>query len=474
MENLIKKVTQDLNSLSKTEREELLVQLRSEIDILDKSIVKYLSKRTVFAILIGRVKRTLNIPTYSPEREKDIANKISSYVDEPLSKEALKRIYERIIDESRSLQKQEIEGKNINLENFDSKTEEVKKKVIENDKISFNKLLNKKEIFFVAGVFLIILFILIYTFFTPNYYESEDKIRIDISKGSTLNQITDSLFVNGVIPSKFNFKIAAYIYGAEKKIKAGRFFIPNGLSYLSLLDYLLSNNYDKLKTVRIFNGMTAKQTASVLKLNAQIDSASFVDKVFDKNYVKSYNFNTENLEGYLLPGVYEIYEKSSSEEVINLLINNFNNLLHDSLIQQSKILGYSVHELITLASIVEGETNKIDEMAIVAGVYLNRLKIGMKLQADPTVQYAIGGNWKRLTYKDLTIDSPYNTYKYSGLPPGPINNPGRNAIISTFYPAKHNYLFFVSDTKGGHKFSKTYTEHLRYVNEYRKWLQQQK
>lgn len=128
MENLIKKVTNDLNYLSKEEKEKLLIHLRNEIDDFDKSIVKYLSKRTVFAILIGRVKRSLKVPTYSPEREKDIAQKVSSYVDEPLSKEAVKRIYERIIDESRAIQKLEIEGKVIDLEKLDLSNVEVKDK----------------------------------------------------------------------------------------------------------------------------------------------------------------------------------------------------------------------------------------------------------------------------------------------------------------------------------------------------------
>lgn len=342
------------------------------------------------------------------------------------------------------------------------------------DKVQLKKILSKKELIIVAAFFLILLFILIHTFFTANYFDGEEKIKVDIPKGATLNQVTDSLFVKGIIPSKFNFKVAAFIYGAEKKIKAGRFFIPNGLSYLSLIDYLLGNNYNKIKTVRIFNGLNIKQTAAVLKLNAQVDSASFVNLSNDENFIKLLNINQKSLEGYLLPGIYDFYEKSTPEEIIIKLISEFNNLISDSLVKESEKLSYSVHDLITLASIVEGETNKIDEMPVIAGVYLNRLKIGMKLQADPTVQYVIDGPWRRLLYKDLRIDSPYNTYLYPGLPPGPINSPGRNAIIASFFPAKHDYLFFVSDTKGGHKFAKTYSEHLRYVAEYRRWLQTQK
>ena len=120
-----------------------------------------------------------------------------------------------------------------------------------------------------------------------------------------------------------------------------------------------------------------------------------------------------------------------------------------------------------MASMVNGETNKKDEMARIAGVYYNRLKIGMKLQADPTIQYLQPNGPKRLSYEDLKINSPYNTYKYSGLPPGPIDNPGKNAIIAAVYPEKHHYLYFVADGKGGHNFARTFTEHLKNVQLYR-------
>jgi UPF0755 protein len=112
-------------------------------------------------------------------------------------------------------------------------------------------------------------------------------------------------------------------------------------------------------------------------------------------------------------------------------------------------------------------------MPRISGVYHNRLRIGMRLQADPTIQYLLPGGWRRLTYKDLEIDSRYNTYKYAGLPPGPINNPGASAILAALYPEKNNYLYFVSDGNGAHEFSRTYSEHLKNVAKYRKWLIEQ-
>ena len=125
-----------------------------------------------------------------------------------------------------------------------------------------------------------------------------------------------------------------------------------------------------------------------------------------------------------------------------------------------------------LLSIVEGETNSNEEMPLIAGVYINRLRNGMKLQADPTVQYLQEGGWRRLLYKDLQINSPYNTYKYYGLPPGPINNPGKKAILAVVYPEKHHYYYFVADGTGGHKFAPTLEEHNRNVQKYRQILKE--
>ncbi len=179
------------------------------------------------------------------------------------------------------------------------------------------------------------------------------------------------------------------------------------------------------------------------------------------------------MEGYLFPDSYYVYERSSPSEIIGIFYNGFKKFMTDSLQARADLMRFSVHDILTLASIVEGETNKIDEMPKIASVYLNRLDRGMKLEADPTIQYLQPNGWKRLLYKDLKINSPYNTYLYTGLPPGPINNPGREAILAVLYPAKTNYLFFVATGEGGHNFSRTFSEHLRNVAKYRRWLRQQ-
>ena len=315
--------------------------------------------------------------------------------------------------------------------------------------------------------------LLYYTFFTPNYYEGKSPRRFEIKQGETLSTISDSLESQGIIPSSTNFSIAAFLYGAERNIKAGRYYIPNGLTYLDLIELLLHGKADYLRTVRIRGGSTIRYIAAKVKYELFVDSASFVNKAFDKSFVDSLGVNGQSMEGYLFPDSYYVYERSSPSEIIGIFYNGFKKFMTDSLKARADSMGFSIREVLTLASIVEGETNKTEEMPQIASVYLNRLKRGMKLEADPTIQYLQPNGWKRLLYKDLKIKSPYNTYLYAGLPPGPINNPGRAAILAVLYPADTDYLFFVANGEGGHNFSKTYSQHLRNVAKYRRWLRQQ-
>jgi UPF0755 protein len=312
-----------------------------------------------------------------------------------------------------------------------------------------------------------------FTFFTPNYYDGKSPRQFEIAKGETFNNVVERLYGEGIIPDKINMKIAGFIYGAEKKIRAARYHIPNRLSYLDLLELFIEGDAEFMRTVKIRDGLSIKWMSYVLKKDALVDSADFISLAFDKSFADSLGVGKTSLEGYLLPGTYEIYENSSAREVIIKLYNSFRQFLNDSLKTRMDSIGSSTHEVLTLASIIKGETSLRGEMPTISGVYHNRLRIGMRLQADPTVQYLLSGGWRRLLHKDLLLDSPYNTYKYAGLPPGPINNPGKDAILAALYPEDHNYIYFVADGKGGHKFSSTYSEHLRKANEYRSWLKSQ-
>ena len=461
MENLINKIEKELDFLSKEEKEEILKKLRDEIDSIDKQIVPLLSKRTLMSVLVGRVKRSMNLPTYSPEREKEISKKISQNAKEPLRPESLLRIYERILDESRAIQREEKNEGNI----FRISTSKMKK--------SLKSMFTKKEFLIIIIFFFVVLGWLYYIFFTPNYYSEKSPVRFEIAKGESLDQISDSLYEHGLIPNRTSMKVAAFLYGAEKKIRAGRYQIPNGLSYLDLIDLFLNGKADFLVNVKLYDGSRIKSMAATLKVNAFIDSASFVDACDDREFLDSIGLDYPTIEGYLLPQKYSVYERSSAREVIRKIYNGFNNFFNDSLKSRAKELGYSVHDIVTLASIIEGETKKKEDMPVIAEVYYNRLKRGMKLEADPTIQYLIKGKWRRILYKDLKTNSPYNTYMNYGLPPGPINNPGKPALLAALYPDDNKYLYFVADGNGGHKFSRTYSGHLKNVREYRRWLRAQ-
>jgi UPF0755 protein len=334
-------------------------------------------------------------------------------------------------------------------------------------KVKYKTLLSGKELVLITIFFLAVLCLFYFTFFTPNYYNLNAPVFFEVKKGESFSQITNRLYNAHVIPGKINFRIAGIIYGAQSKIRPARYYIPNSLSYLDLIEYFINGKADYLKTVKLFDGSSSKSFASRLRSELFIDSVSFLHEIKNRKLLDSLGIHVSSFEGYLLPQEYDLYERSSSQEIIGILYKRFKNFITDSLKEEIAQRNYNLHSILTMASIVNGETNKKDEMARIAGVYYNRLKIGMKLQADPTIQYLQPYGSKRLTFEDLKINSPYNTYKYSGLPPGPIDNPGKNAIIAAVYPEKHHYLYFVADGKGGHKFARTFTEHLKNVQLYR-------
>ncbi len=340
-------------------------------------------------------------------------------------------------------------------------------------KTKFKNLLSQKEFVLIFIFFIALILIGYLTFFTANHYNQNSPIKFEIEDGETFSSVVDRLYEQSIIPSKFNFKAAAFLYGAEKNIKAARFYIPNDLSYLDMLDLLTKGPADYLKYIKINDGQTIKWLGAKVKRDLKIDSASFVDLAHDKNFINSLGLNESSLEGYLFSKQYKVYERSVPEEALKIFYDAFKKFFSDSLKQRAKEIGMTVHQVLTLASIIKGETDNPDEMPIISGVYHNRLKIGMRLQADPTIQYLLPGGWRRLTYKDLEINSPFNTYKFAGLPPGPINNPGKDAILAALYPNKNKYLYFVADGNGKHRFSGTYSEHLKNVTLYRRWLSQQ-
>lgn len=428
-----------------------LNKYRKRVDRIDKLIIRLLRYRLKTSKKIGDEKSALDLPAYSPEREKAINNSIKKNIAEKELVFFISKIYERIIDVTRAYQKSGI---------------------LPDNKVSLKKALSKKEWLLVIAFFFFLLSLFYYTFFTANSSSSPYPVKLEIENGDALSSISDELYAIGLIPSTFNFRAAAFIMGAEKKIKAGRYTITHDLSYIELIGILTKGKGDHLFALKIADGSSIQGLAKLFESYNITPSDSFISLIDNRDYITSLGLDAPSLEGYLLPGKYYFFEKSTAREVIGKMYGRLSALLTDSLTRRANELGFSVHQVLTLASIVDGETNFKPEMPAIAGVYINRLKKRMKLQADPTIQYLQTDGWKRLLHSDLKVDSPYNTYQVYGLPPGPINNPCREAILAVLYHDVNNYIFFVADGSGGHKFSSNFNEHQKLAREYYKYLRE--
>ncbi len=338
---------------------------------------------------------------------------------------------------------------------------------------SNKKLFSRNEINLILAFFGFFLGILIFTFFTPNYYDQNEPVEIEIPKGATLNSVIDTLYSKDIINSKTFMKITAFLYGAETKIKHGTYEIPNGLSYVNLVELLIRGVQKEQILLTIPEGIWQKDLAELLHQKLGLSDDKFLQLSVNKPFISQLGIKSPSLEGYLLPETYYFHTGVKEVEVIKMLSSEMNKFL-EKYRGRIEELEMSDNEVLTLASIIEGESNIVEEFAKISGVYHNRLKIGMALQADPTIQYLVRNKRKnKIYFKDLEIDSKYNTYKYAGLPPSPINNPGKDAIIAALYPEENNYYYFVADGTGGHIFAKNYAEHQKNVNEYRKWRRSQ-
>nr|MDA3860155.1 endolytic transglycosylase MltG [Melioribacteraceae bacterium] len=228
--------------------------------------------------------------------------------------------------------------------------------------------------------------------------------------------------------------------------------------------------------VTIPEGIWQHKLAELLENELRLDAKRFLELTDNKSFLNSLNIVGNSLEGYLLPNTYLFYENSSIENVIRKLKSEMDKIfIADSVSKQMSKLNKTKNEILTLASIIDGETNKESELKLISGVYHNRLKKGIRLQADPTIQYLKRHkrSKNKVYYKDLEVDSPYNTYKNKGLPPSPINNPGKNAVLAAIFPEKTDYIFFVADGTGGHKFAEKLSDHNNNVRAYRRWRSSQ-
>ncbi len=310
--------------------------------------------------------------------------------------------------------------------------------------------------------------VLLYALYWPNTFPDQAERLVFVSRGATFQTIVDSLDRSGVIRSRLLFRVTARLAGGTERLQAGKYHFYSGLSNLDIYLSLRDGRNTVLIGVTIPEGLRARAQARLFARALGIDSARYMSIVNDPAIVRAFGLEGGSLEGYLLPDTYRLMWEQDEREIVERQVDEFKRFFNDSLEARAKEFGWTVQQAVTFASIVEGEAVLADERPVIAGVYHNRLRLGMKLEADPTLQYIFTDGPRRVLYVDLRITHPYNTYLYPGLPPGPVNNPGKASVLAALYPRQHGYLFFVANTLGGHWFAKTYSEHVQNVRKYRR------
>jgi len=286
--------------------------------------------------------------------------------------------------------------------------------------------------------------------------------RVIIPHGSTLRIAADSLQRQGVIQNATAFRLYAMVRGGDRSIRAGTYVFKRGLSWGRVLDDLRGGKGIE-HAMTIPEGWSLGQIVPQLAhvLNAPLDSVQAA--VRDTALLHALDLPTPTLEGYIFPDTYVFPDGTTPRQAVRTMVGRFQTVWQPAWDAQLATRAMSRNDAMALASIVEKEAKLPEERPVIAAVYLNRLKAGMLLQADPTVQYAIGHHVTRVLYRDLTIDSPYNTYRYRGLPPGPIASPGKPAMIAAVFPAAVPYLFFVAYPDGHHEFTRSFSAHAKAV-----------
>ena len=306
------------------------------------------------------------------------------------------------------------------------------------------------------SVAITILIIFATSFISINNREVDSTI-ITIEKGMSLNKVSELLYKKNILVNEDIFKLKVIGRRLASKVPTGKFLIEGKISDAILIDLIFNKGPIKLK-LTVPEGLQSKKLFE--NINTLLNKEYDFDQYFKSQFIlNKYNINAKTLEGYLYPNTYYLYHDSSPEEIIDILLQEFWNQFDKNLQDRANQLGLSVHEVVTLASIIEGEAMLDTERETISSVYHNRLKINMKLQADPTIQYIIPGPPKALSIKDLRIKSDYNTYLNYGLPPGPINNPGIESLKAALYPKKTNFLFFVAQGDGSHAFTTNEKDH---------------
>jgi len=283
---------------------------------------------------------------------------------------------------------------------------------------------------------------------------------VSIKPGMSVRTTGELLEVLGVVDHAADFVFSARFLLLDHRIQAAEYALPYGKSNVDILERLV-HGVTGSTYITIPEGYTSRQIASLLQETIGMDSAWFMQVVEDTALIAQYGLDAPSFAGFLFPDSYDFYRVMKPSWIIHRMVKRFFEIFDTTHQAQAAELGFTLTEIVTLASIIEGEMLYKSEAPLISAVYHNRLKRRMLPQADPTIQYLIPGGPRRLYRSDLTIKSPYNTYIHRGLPPGPVCNPGRTTLIAALNPAPEPYLFMVSSGDGYHAFNTSFIDHIR-------------
>lgn len=291
---------------------------------------------------------------------------------------------------------------------------------------------------------------------------------VDIPARTPTAEIGRRLIDAGVVRDEVVFRIALWWTGESRNLQAGEYRFDQPVTPLEVIDRLARGEV-YTRRITFPEGLTIQEMARIYESQGFGAEREFIQAAGDAALIKDLDPQARDLEGYLFPETYALPRRTAASRLVALMVDRFRATFTDDMRRRAEEQNLTTRQVVTLASLVEKETGKADERPLVAAVYRNRLRIGMGMQADPTVIYALqkagryDGNIRR---EDLAVDSPYNTYRYRGLPPGPIAAPGKASLEATLMPADVEYLYFVSRNDGSHVFASTLSEHNKNVREY--------
>ncbi len=297
---------------------------------------------------------------------------------------------------------------------------------------------------------------------------SGEEVFVEIPPGSGVGAIGRRLIEAGVLRNDATFRLAMRLYGQGRTLKAGEYRFTDAQPPSAIIDRIARGDVF-LRPMTFPEGLTLREMAAVFEQRGFGAARAFLDAARDASAVREVDPRADDLEGYLFPETYALPRSVKAGDLVRQMATRFVSIYSADLRQEAEKRGMTTRQVVTLASLIEKETARGDERPLVSAVYHNRLRIGMGLQCDPTVIFALQRAGKydgNLTREDLRFDSPYNTYRYAGLPPGPIAAPGRASIEAALRPANVEYLYFVSRNDGSHVFASSLAEHNRNVQEF--------